>query len=1480
MSLSDFEFDEMPSAFLEEVDHIAETQMQSGGGSYSTTSDNGSRAAMKSDVIMVISDDEEIVVQHSTRSTTPKAFVRPVNSTIAKQPTSSNSASSSSFSKSSTSSSAKAVDSADISIDFDDDWDDAIEAEFRQLESNHFKPPTVTRQTTLTGEILSNESQAGPSRLAATQSGRNASKTKVWDRTQYAATGRRKSVGKGKRKSLGYDDEEPEGETMEFEQFPAPFVTREFPVEHYRKRILTSMCSQLGEIDLRNPDILLLLTNTSLHGNFVRPVPAMKLQADPETAQEWIYPLNHPKRDYQYNIVRHCLFENSLVALPTGLGKTFIAGVIMLNYYRWFPKGKVLFMAPTKPLVAQQIEACHHTCGIARSDTVEMTGEVPSAKRKGYWQHKRVFFMTPQTLQNDLKTGICDVMDVVLLVIGMFLFHEAHKATGGYAYSEVVRFLMAKNPHFRVLALSATPGGKVESVQAVVDSLHISHIEIRNEDSLDLRQYLHKKDVVHTVVPIDGSLSKVTGLLAAAMEPLAEKLGKAGIATIHDVIRLHPYRCRSLMGHPNVRSQQWAYPTLAKLEKLARAMGYLMEQSVSMCYKSLTGAIDPSEEDDLPTKSSGAKGRKALKVDNDPAVKKVVIEIDAQRKNRNNVFPTHPKIHRLLEISLKHFKTTTEAETTRVMVFCSFRDCVEEIVDVLNGHSPTLRATRFVGQGIDSSGKKGIAQKEQIELVRQFKQGVFNILVATSIGEEGLDIGEVDLIICYDSQKTPIRMLQRMGRTGRKRNGRIEILSSAGREDGNYRKAGESYKEIQDAITRGDGLELYADVERLLPAEYKPKCVEKVMEIEEFVREEPTEVKEKGRKRKTAADEEGTMKKKRKSAGGSLAMEIPKGAAQGFVPVNELIVRGAKGKSKATKTSPTKSKARMDEYDPDMLAPSDDDDEDLPDLPPPRSWNQNEEVSSSKSSSSQTAGFTPAKALMGKRLDSDQDRYDLPSSKKKPKSKATKTSGPKKVGFSSAAAKDLGGDKGMVSDDAMDSDDLPSLRKAESTTGAASKMKSASVATASRGKGKAPPSSPLSELNITKLPSSKSKPKVAPPPSPIIIPSSPEPASEPPKGRTGSVKPRAPTGSTEDSGKPDGSSGGTDKSMSWLLSDDEDDGSSSHSLRKPVAPRFKPSRPNPPSPTIPLNPKLNVGLSRSAGPAAFKVPFAVPRPRPWSTSSETQAGPSSSSRLDGMDEVSFEIDVPGIPTSTVAGEEGTGAEVDDEAPGTDDLDVDSSFDVRPPGFKRPREPLEPRIELSSPDVSMSYPVRGPGTTGRLRRGRSRAVPGSDDHEEVPSSPGHITIGDTTMESPASAVADVSPPARRPRRQKEKRFRSKIGHAMFEMEAGHSGDEVSEGSTCSEGEYETSFVTYGPATQAPEGYDQAAMYRRGLMTQAGPGGPAFAKRPVRYGQFTGGNGRRGGRVSDMSSEVGEYELGSFVVEDDDEEMLDVSMDSER
>ena len=95
---------------------------------------------------------------------------------------------------------------------------------------------------------------------------------------------------------------------------------------------------------------------------------------DVVSGAQWVYPSNLPMRTYQYNIVQKALFTNTLVTLPTGLGKTFIAAVVMYNFYRWYPSGKIIFLAPTKPLVAQQVKACYNIMGIPKEHTTEMTG--------------------------------------------------------------------------------------------------------------------------------------------------------------------------------------------------------------------------------------------------------------------------------------------------------------------------------------------------------------------------------------------------------------------------------------------------------------------------------------------------------------------------------------------------------------------------------------------------------------------------------------------------------------------------------------------------------------------------------------------------------------------------------------------------------------------------------------------------------------------------------------------------------------------------------------------------------------------------------------------------------------------------------------------------------------------------------------------------------------------------------------------------
>ncbi|XP_073853418.1 Fanconi anemia group M protein isoform X10 [Macaca fascicularis] len=109
-------------------------------------------------------------------------------------------------------------------------------------------------------------------------------------------------------------------------------------------------------------------------------------------------------------------------------------------------------------------------------------------------------------------------------------------------------------------------------------------------------------------------------------------------------------------------------------------------------------------------------------------------------------------------------------------------------------------------------------------VVKQFRDGGYNTLVSTCVGEEGLDIGEVDLIICFDSQKSPIRLVQRMGRTGRKRQGRIVVILSEGREERIYNQSQSNKRNICKAISSNrQVLHFYQRSPRMVPDGINPK---------------------------------------------------------------------------------------------------------------------------------------------------------------------------------------------------------------------------------------------------------------------------------------------------------------------------------------------------------------------------------------------------------------------------------------------------------------------------------------------------------------------------------------------------------------------------------------------------------------------------------------------------------------------------------
>ncbi|PNP53791.1 hypothetical protein THARTR1_05915 [Trichoderma harzianum] len=566
-------------------------------------------------------------------------------------------------------------------------------------------------------------------------------------------------------------------------------------------------------------------TTTRVFRADLPPEPPSPHQLDREALKTWVYPTNlGPTRDYQFSIVRNSLFNNTLVALPTGLGKTFIAATVMLNFYRWTKTAKIVFVAPTKPLVTQQIDACYNIAGIPRSETTLLTGDIAPALRSDEWEKRRVFFMTPQTLLNDLSHGYADPKSIGLMVID-----EAHRAVGEYAYAKAAKLIRRFSSSFRVLALTATPGSKVETVQEVIDNLGISHCEIRTEESLDIRQYVHQRNIDQIVLDPSDEMILIGELFTEALKPLTEKLSSQNIwygrnpmaLTTYGLIQAQKEWFATRGNRANQGVQFMMRAIFSVLTSLAHSIKLLQFHGIKPFYDNMVDFR--SEQEDKGEK--GSKYRRQI-IDSD-SFQEMMDKIAGWLKLDG--FVGHPKLTALADCVLNHFMDNGEG--TRVIVFSEYRDSAEEIVRMFNTHRPLIKATVFVGQA-DGKRGEGMKQKQQIDTIEKFKTGAYNVLVATSIGEEGLDIGQVDLIVCYDSSASPIRMLQRMGRTGRKRAGNIALLLMRGKEEEQFAKSKDNYEKMQKLICEGSRFNFRFDLStRIVPRDIRPEVDMRHVEI-------------------------------------------------------------------------------------------------------------------------------------------------------------------------------------------------------------------------------------------------------------------------------------------------------------------------------------------------------------------------------------------------------------------------------------------------------------------------------------------------------------------------------------------------------------------------------------------------------------------------------------------------------------------------
>ncbi|MFB6154891.1 MAG: DEAD/DEAH box helicase, partial [Haloferacaceae archaeon] len=479
------------------------------------------------------------------------------------------------------------------------------------------------------------------------------------------------------------------------------------------------------------------------------------------------HPLLNPsfieRRLYQIRLAGSAREGHTLVSLPTGLGKTTVSLLVTAERLHEVG-GKALFLAPTKPLVQQHADFYREALTIPDDEIVVFTGDVRPDDRADHWEDARVVIATPQVVENDLIGDRVRLDDVTHLT-----FDECHRATGDYAYVYIAERYHADADDPLVTGMSASPGGDAEAILEVCRNLGIEDVEVMTEEDADVAEYTHDTDVEWETIDLPEEVLEIRDLLNEVIADRLERLKEMGVtnATSPDLSQKQLNRIRGQLQRliDNDKSEGYQGMSVhAEVMKLRRAVELVETQSVESVRRYF-------ERQRNAARSSGAS----------KASQRLVAEPNVRRAMRKaeQFDDLHPKFSRT-RILLAQTLGIENGE--RVIVFTESRDTAEALTDFL---AESFHVRRFVGQG-DREGSDGMTQKEQQETLDAFRSGEFEVLVSTSVAEEGLDVPEVDLVLFFEPVPTAIRSIQRKGRTGRQAEGRVVVLMAADTRDEAY----------------------------------------------------------------------------------------------------------------------------------------------------------------------------------------------------------------------------------------------------------------------------------------------------------------------------------------------------------------------------------------------------------------------------------------------------------------------------------------------------------------------------------------------------------------------------------------------------------------------------------------------------------------------------------------------------------------------
>lgn len=490
----------------------------------------------------------------------------------------------------------------------------------------------------------------------------------------------------------------------------------------------------------------------------------------PEKPAFMKHPLIKPdtveQRLYQLNLAGKALEGSSLVVLPTGLGKTIIALFVIASRLQRFG-GKALILSPTKPLVEQHAAFFKKVMALPEEEVLAFTGSIPPAEREKLWAQGKLIVSTPQVIENDLLTKRISLENVSHIT-----FDEAHRAVGNYAYTFIAEkyFESAENPH--VLGITASPGSSDEKISEVCQALHVENVSVKTEKDRDVRPYVQEKEIEWLQVQLPSEMAEIRGYLEKIFDDrlgiirgLGFSAGSGKYVSKKDLLLLQ----KKLQGEIRMGGDPAVFTALSVLAEMVK-VNHAVEMVETQGLETLRKYLEKLDAE----ASSNSASKAAKRLMDDLFMRKTLHRVKECEIE-------HPKLELARKIVSEQLKGSPES---RVIVFTNYRDTAELVTNALSG-VPGVVPTRFVGQA-SRRKDKGLTQKQQVEILNKFRAGEYNVLVATSVAEEGLDIPSTDLVLFYEPIPSEIRSIQRKGRTGRQHKGRVIVMVTKGTRDEAY----------------------------------------------------------------------------------------------------------------------------------------------------------------------------------------------------------------------------------------------------------------------------------------------------------------------------------------------------------------------------------------------------------------------------------------------------------------------------------------------------------------------------------------------------------------------------------------------------------------------------------------------------------------------------------------------------------------------